>query len=329
MLRSGARRTDELRIALASPINPDAVVLLDARHDVAHAVGLTAGEFERAVADREVLIARSGVTISAELLRRAPGVRLVVRAGSGLDNLDVAYMREQGIRLVRVPGPGARAVAEMTFGLVLAVGRRIVEADRLVRQGTWLKHELAGRLLEESVLGVVGLGSIGSNVAGLGLAWGMPVVGCDVVRDDEFRARLTGLGVELTDFDDVVSRADVVTLHVPLLPSTRNLVDRGALARMKPGSILVNIARGGIVDEDALYDALASGHLAGAALDVHEREGDGIPRLAGLPNVVLTPHIGAMAIESQRLIGRRVVELIEAFEQGELDDCVRPGELVL
>lgn len=318
-----------MRIGLVSPIDPAAVDLLAARHDVVPAVGLADEDLGRAVADRDALVARSGVTISGDLMRRAPGLKLVVRAGSGLDNLDVDYMRERGIRLVRVPGPGARAVAEMTFGLILAVGRRIVEADRLVRQGRWMKHQLAGRLLEESVLGVVGLGNIGSTVGRLGRAWGMRVVACDIIEDQGFRDRMAGLGIELLSFEDVVARADVISLHVPLLDSTWHLVDRDVLARMKPGSILVNIARGGVVDEAALLDALESGHLAGAALDVHEHEGEGIPRLAELPNVVLTPHIGAMAVESQRLIGRRVVELIAAFERDELDGSVRPGELVV
>jgi phosphoglycerate dehydrogenase-like enzyme len=318
-----------MRAALVSAIDSAAVDLLQARHDVKHAVGLTADELEVAIADREVLVARSGVTVSGDLMRRAPGLKLVVRAGSGLDNLDVEYMRERGIRLVRVPGPGARAVAEMTFGLILAVGRRIVEADRLVRQGRWTKHELAGRLLEESVLGVVGLGSIGSTVGRLGVAWGMRVIGCDIIEDQGFGDRIAGLGIELRRLDDVVAVADVVSVHVPLLESTRHLVDRDVMAQMKPGSILVNIARGGVVDEAALLDALESGHLAGAALDVHEHEGEGVPRLAELPNVVLTPHIGAMAVESQRLIGRRVVELIAAFERDELDQSVRPGELVI
>jgi D-3-phosphoglycerate dehydrogenase / 2-oxoglutarate reductase len=319
-----------MRAALVSAIDSAAVDLLKARHDVTLAVGLKDGELEQAIADREVLIARSGVTISGDLMRRAPGLKLVVRAGSGLDNLDVDYMRERGIRLVRVPGPGARAVAEMTFGLILAAGRRIVEADRLLRQGRWPKHELGGRLLVECVLGVVGVGSIGSTVGRLGAAWGMRVLGCDVVVDDEFDARLAGLGIELAGFDEVIAGSDIVSLHVPLLASTQRLVDRDVLARMKPGSILVNVARGGVVDEDALYDALTVGHLAGAALDVHEREGEGIvSRLADLPNTVLTPHIGAMAIESQRLIGTRVVEIIDAFEHGQLDRCVRSGELVL
>ena len=216
----------------------------------------------------------------------------------------------------------------MTFGLILAVGRRIAEADRLVRQGRWTKHELAGRLLAESTLGIIGIGSIGSTVGRLGVAWGMRVIGNDTIDDDAFRARIAGLGIEQMDFDEVVGEADVVSIHVPLLPSTRHLVDSGVLARMKPGSILVNIARGGIVDDTALRDSLVSGHLGGAALDVHEREGEGVPPLAALPNVVLTPHIGAMAAESQRLIGHRVVEVVEAFGRDELDAVLQPAEFV-
>ena len=304
--------------------------LLSARHDVIRAYGDPGNELEQVLADREVLIVRSGVVVSAESMRGAPGLRLVVRAGSGIDNLDVLYMQEHGIRLARVPGPGARAVAELAFGLLLAVARHILEADRLLRQGRWLKHDLGGRLLEGSVLGIVGAGNIGAAVGRLGVAWGMRVIGCVEGPDAELRDRLAQLGIELIDFDRVVAESDFVSVHVPLLPSTRHLIDGSVLARMKAGSILVNTARGGVVDDAALFEALASGHLAGAALDVHEREGDGIiPRLAELPNVVLTPHIGAMAIGSQHVIGGRVIELIEAFERGELDRTARPEELVV
>ena len=240
------------------------------------------------------------------------------------------HLASAGIRLLRVPGPGARAVAELTFGLILAVARRIVEADRQVREGTWRKHELAGPLLEDKVLGIVGAGNIGSTVGRLGVAWGMHAVGCIAGGNDVSRARLEGSGIAILDLDAVVSAADILTIHVPLLPTTRNLVGASVIARLRPGSIVVNAARGGVLDEGALYDALASGHLAGAGLDVHEREGDGVvPRLADLPNVVLTPHIGAMASDAQRQIGARVVELVDAYERGDLDIIARPGELVL
>jgi phosphoglycerate dehydrogenase-like enzyme len=268
--------------------------------------------------------------MSADVLSGAPDLRLVVRAGSGLDNLDLDHLASAGIRLFRVPGPGARAVAELTFGLILAVARRIAEADRQVREGRWRKHELAGPLLEDKVLGIVGAGNIGSTVGRLGVAWGMRVVGCIAEGDDVSRARLEGSGIAILDLDAVVSAADILTIHVPLLPTTRYLVGASVIARLRPRSIVVNAARGGVLDEGALYEALASGHLAGAGLDVHEREGDGVvPRLADLANVVLTPHIGAMASDAQQQIGARVVELVDAYERGDLDIVARPEELVL
>jgi D-3-phosphoglycerate dehydrogenase len=319
-----------VHILLASPIDVMAAAVLAEGHDVASPTVAGPAGLDPALGPCEVLVVRSGVTMSSDVLSRAPGLRLVVRAGSGLDNLDLDHLSSRGIRLVRVPGPGARAVAELTFGLILAAARRIAEADRQVRAGSWRKHELAGPLLEGKVLGIVGAGSIGSTVGRLGVAWGMRVVGCIAEGDEVSRARLDGTGIELVDLDAVLAAADILTIHVPLLPSTRHLVNDEVLARLKPGSIVINAARGGVLDEEALYEALASGHLAAAGLDVHEQEGDGVvPKLADLPNVVLTPHIGAMASDAQRQIGARVVELINAFERGELGAVARPEELVL
>ncbi len=319
-----------VRIFLASPIDAAAVARLARDHDVARPSVAAEPAADPGLASCEVLIVRSGVAMSADVLALARDLRLVVRAGSGLDNLDLEHLAARGIALVRVPGPGARAVAELTFGLMLAVARRIAEADREVRRGRWRKHDLTGPLLEGKVLGIVGAGSIGSTVGRLGVAWDMHVVGCIAEGDDVSRARIGGTGIELADLDAVVAAADILTIHVPLLATTRHLVGADVLARMRPGSIVVNAARGGVLDEGALYDALASGHLGGAGLDVHEREGDGVvPRLADLANVVLTPHIGAMASDAQRQIGTRVVELVDAYERGDLGLVARPEELVL
>ncbi len=317
-----------MRIYLASPIDESALALLAKRHIVERPSVPGVGKDGFAACD--VLVVRSGVTMSAEVLSKASQLQLVVRAGSGLDNLDLGYLKARGIRLVRVPGPGARAVAELTFGLILAVARRIAAADRMVRRGLWPKHELAGPLLEAKVLGIIGAGSIGSTVGRLGVAWDMRVLGCIDERDEISRARLRGTSIELADIETVVAMADVLTIHVPLLPTTRHLVDASMLNRLKPGSIVINAARGGVLDETGLYDAIQRGHLAGAGLDVHEREGEGIiPRLAELPNVVLTPHIGAMASDAQRQIGVRVIELIDAYTRGVLADVALPEELVL
>jgi phosphoglycerate dehydrogenase-like enzyme len=270
-----------LRIFLASPIDREAAATLARRHEVAHAATPPALLGDPGLSACDVLVVRSGVTVSEDLLGTAPDLRLIVRAGSGLDNLPVSYLADRGVRLVRIPGPGARAVAELTFGLILAVARRIGEADRQVRRGEWRKHELTGPLLQGKVLGIVGVGSIGSTVGRLGVAWDMRALGCIDEHDNVSRARIQGTGVELADLGTVVAAADILTIHVPLLPATRSIVDARLLAQLRPGSIVVNAARGGVLDEEALYEALAGGHVAGAGLDVHEREGDGVvPRLA-------------------------------------------------
>jgi phosphoglycerate dehydrogenase-like enzyme len=186
-----------------------------------------------------------------------------------------------------------------------------------MRQGRFAKSEMTGYLLHGKTLGVVGAGNIGSKVGRMGVAWGMRVLGCTENNAEKEAQRLADLGIRRTSFDEVLRRSDFLSVHVPLQDSTRHLIGEGAIARMKRGATLVNLARGGVVDEEALLRALASGHLAGAGLDVHDREGDGVVSpLAGFDNVVLTPHIGASTHDSQREIGEVIVRTIESFEGG-------------
>jgi phosphoglycerate dehydrogenase-like enzyme len=202
----------------------------------------------------------------------------------------------------------------MTFALMLAAARQVVLADGLLRRGRWAKSELVGYNLAGKTLGVVGLGSIGTTVARLGRAWGMGVVGTVAHPTEQRRRDLAAEGIELLALDELLPRAEFVTIHVPLDDTTRVLIGAGELARMKPGAFLVNIARGGVVDERALRDVLLTGHLAGAGVDVHAAEGEGVlSPLADLPNVVLTPHIGASTVDAQREIGREVVRIVDAF----------------
>lgn len=302
-----------MKLLVASPIDPDALHHLQTRHDVITAYGAPEDELRRLAADRQILIFRSGVEVTRSVMENAPELRMLVRAGSGLDNLDIAYTQSRGIALERIPGPGARAVAEMTFALMLALARRIVEADTLLRQGRWAKSELTGQLLQGKTLGIVGLGNIGGQVARLGLAWNMSVIGCVDQPSSERGSAFSVAGIVLANCDEVVAQADFLTVHVPLQESTRNLIDAATIARMKRGAFLINVARGGVVDENALYeDLLGNNHLAGAALDVHVREGEGkISPLASLSNIVLTPHIGAATVDSQRQIGEEVVRIID------------------
>jgi D-3-phosphoglycerate dehydrogenase len=320
-----------MKILVLSPIDEGTFETLNEEHDVASGVGANGQSLPELVADREIFIFRSGVAISEELMASAPNLRLIVRAGSGLDNIDVGSARRRGIRLMNIPGPSAQSVAELTLGLMLDLARKITLADRFVREAHWPKHELRGRLLFGKTVGIAGAGNIGSRVGELAVAWGMRAIGCVENPNPAVAQALERKGIELAELGEVLRAGDFVTINLPLQESTRNLIDGRALSLMKPGSFLVNVARGGIVDEDALLDELTTpGRLAGAALDVHAREGEGeVSPFAGLPNVLLTPHIGSMTVECQREIGERLLEIIAAFGRGGLEDEARNGELLV
>jgi len=303
-----------MKILIVSSIDPEAIDRLRQRHTVACVFNPPPALLREKIKDCEVIICRSGVELDAAALSCAPRLGLIVRAGSGFDNLDLDYIRTHHLKMVRIPGPGAQAVAEMTFALLLGLARRVVEADRLWRQGRWVKNEMIGNLLTGKTLGIVGCGNIGTRVGQLGVAWGMQVLGCVDTSSAKESERLREKGITLASFEEVLTAADYLTVHVPLQNSTRYLINATALAAMKPTAYLVNMARGGVVEEAALLAALQQKRLAGAALDVHEQEGEGkISPLAGLSNVILTPHLGAMAADAQREIGRIAVQHIEAF----------------
>jgi phosphoglycerate dehydrogenase-like enzyme len=312
-----------MKILIASSVSPTAVDLLREQHDVVCAFNAPERELEGLIRDRDTLIFRSGVTISGGVLAAAPDLSLVIRAGSGLDNIDVDYVIRRGLRLERIPEPGAQAVAEMTFGLMLALSRNIVVGHNLTARGRWAKQQLRGNLISGKTLGIIGLGNIGTRVAQLAVAWDMIPIGCvepgSDVRAEDFEV----MGIQLAEFDDVVAAADILSVHVPLQDSTRHLINEDVLRRMKPGSFLVNIARGGVVSESAVKAALEAKHLKGAAMDVHEQEGEGlVSPLAEFSNVVLTPHIGAMAEESQEQIGKRILEIVAAASRAETEGPV-------
>ena len=300
-----------MKILIASPIFAEAIECLREKNDIVLAFNAKTDELKKSILDCDALVFRSGVDINGDVMARAPGLRLLIRAGSGFDNVDLKYVRENGIEIIRIPGPGARAVAELGFSLMLALARQILVADKSLRSGRWAKHELSGYLLAGKTLGIYGAGNIGALLGRLGHAWDMDVIGCVKNPSAERRAELLQRGIRLADADEVLATADFLSINLPLADETRNLIDARAISRMKPGGFFVNLARGGIVDEQALLEALTSGHLAGAGLDVHTSEGDGqISPLAGLSNVVLTPHIGAMTVDSQRAIGERVIEIV-------------------
>ncbi len=314
-----------MRILTASKVDPSALKLLQAKHDVISVIRPPTEELLHLIGDREVLILRSGVAVDARVLDAAPRLKLVIRAGSGLDNIDLDALERRGVALERIPGPAARSVAELAFGLMLAVHRRIVEADRSMRDGRWLKSSLVGRTLEGKMLGIVGLGNIGSKVAELGKAWGLAVTGCVEFPSEELRREFAQQEVQLLELPEVLASADIVSIHVPLQASTRGLIGEAEIRRMKRGAVLIHLARGGVVDEGALRAALVDGHLGGAGVDVHVREGEGcLSPLVDLPNVVLTPHVGSTTVDTQREIGARILRIIARYEGPR---AVRPGRI--
>lgn len=305
-----------MRILLASKIDPGTVERLSEDHEVVACFDGSEDELVDAIPGSDTLIFRSGVQITRRVMMASPELKFLIRAGSGMDNIDLEYVNEVDLPLERIPEPGAKAVSELAFAFMLALARDLLRTDRLTRDGAWPKHQVTGRLLTGKTLGVVGYGNIGSRVGMMGSAWGMDVLG---VRRSDYpfpEVEVLDHNVEFTDLDDLLSRSDFVSIHVPLDSTTRGLIGEREFGLMKPQSILVNLARGGVVDEDALLSALTDGSpLIGAATDVHAAEGPGkVSQLAALENVILTPHMGAMALEVQAEIGERVVELVKKYD---------------
>ena len=306
-----------MKILIASPIESDTLQELEKHYTVICAFDAAPEVLKSCIQGCEVLIFRSGVKITREVLQAAPGLQLIIRAGSGIDNIDIEYVRQHNLELVRIPEPGARAVAEMSFAFMLALSRNILLADCMTRQGHWIKHEIEGYLLAGKTLGIIGAGNIGSKVGQMAADWDMEVIGCVEHPSQQRTKELFTKGIRLTSFEGVISRSDYISIHVPLKDSTRNLINASVINHMKPGVYLINLARGGVVDEEALLHAMSNGGpVRGAALDVHKQEGEGkVSPLASLPNVILSPHIGAMTIDTQREIGCRIIETVQLFTE--------------
>jgi D-3-phosphoglycerate dehydrogenase len=253
-------------------------------------------KMEEEIGSFDGLIVRSRIRVTAPVLRKAVRLKGIVRSGTGVDNIDVAEAVRRGVVVMNVPGGNAISVAELVFGLALALNRYIVEATESLRLGRWEKKRLKGFELFGKTLGLVGFGRIGKEVARRALGFGMKVLVSDPYINSlgDWQGR-----VESCSLEDVLRQADVISLHVPLNDSTRNLIGESELKLCKPSAILINCSRGGVVDEAALYRALREKWIRGAGLDVFEREPPGEHPLLKLPNVVATPHLGASTAEAQ------------------------------
>ncbi|HEU4333824.1 MAG TPA: hydroxyacid dehydrogenase [Candidatus Eisenbacteria bacterium] len=275
--------------------------------EVVEKVGLTEEQLLPLVADADAWVVRSATKVTRRLIEAAPRLRWVGRAGAGLDTIDVAAAKERGIEVMNVPGANSIAVAELVFGLLLSLFRRLPEADASLRRGEWLKSKLMGRELRGKTIGIVGMGKIGRAVAQRAAAFEMRCLGHDpIVPADAIRAA----GAEPVSLEELLAASDVVSLHVPVTAETKKMIDAARIASMKRGAVLVNAARGDLVDEGALMEALQSGHLAGAALDVFSAEPPGTIPLLALPNVVASPHIGASTREAQEACGDEIARML-------------------
>ncbi len=298
-----------MRVGICDAIAREGVEILKSKGlEVVDLTDIPKEELPNHVGDLDAIIVRSATKVRKELIDAAKNLKVIGRAGVGLDNIDVEYARSKGIKVINTPGATSISVAELTIGLILAVMRKIAYADRETRKGAWPKKKCKGIEMYGKTMGIVGIGRIGREVAKRAKAFGMRVIYYDVYRPSEEQER--ELGVEYRELDELLSEADVVSLHLPLTPETKHLINGERIAKMKDGAILINAARGGIVDEEALYEALKSGKLYGAALDVYENEPLRESKLFELDNVVLTPHIGAQAKEGQTRAGVEIAEKI-------------------
>jgi D-3-phosphoglycerate dehydrogenase len=296
-----------MRILVAESIAPEGVAALRAHHDVDVRTGLAPDDLRGIVGEYEALVVRSQVSVDAGLIAAGTRLQVIGRAGVGVDNVDLDAATRAGITVVNAPTGNTIAAAEHTIALLLALARHVPAADASIRRGEWTRGPLQGVQLRGRTLGIVGLGKIGMAVAERARGLGMTLIGSDPYVTAE-QAALRG--VELVSFEALLERADALTVHVPLSRSTSALIDAAALKRMRPGAFVLNVARGGIVDEAALADALREGRLAGAAIDVFEREPPTGSPLLDAPNTVLTPHLGASTAEAQVAVAEEVAAQI-------------------
>lgn len=277
---------------------------------------ITPEQISEKIGNFEVVVVRSRTKMTRELIAKADKCQIIARVGIGLDNIDQEAAKEKNIRVINAVEGAITAVAELVIGLMISMAREIPRADREIRNGNWIKKELMGSELKGKYLGIVGLGNIGKRLGRLARALNMNIIGYDVVPiDDEFSKEV---GLMKADLDTLLSSADYVSFHVPLLDSTRHMINAEKLKMMKNTARIINTSRGGVIDEEALYNSLKDGSLAGAALDVFEVEPATENKLITLPNFIATPHIGAQTKEAQLLAANIIAEKIIQILRGVL-----------
>lgn len=300
-----------MRILVTDQIAHQGIDLLTSQGwEVDVKIGLSESELIQSIAGYDGLIVRSGTRVTAEVLAAAERLKVIGRAGAGVDNVDIEAATKKGVLVMNTPGGNSVSVAEHTLGLILALARRLTQADQTMKQGRWEKKQFIGRELKGKTLGLIGLGKVGQEVARRANYLGMRVI----AHDPFISQRLAqDLDVKLVSLDDLYESADIISLHASLNQATRKIINRGSLGQMKDGVILINCSRGELVDEEALLEALEAGKVGGAGLDVFGDEPSPNPHLVRNPLVVATPHIAASTHEAQEQVGVEIAEQVRDY----------------
>jgi D-3-phosphoglycerate dehydrogenase len=302
------------KIHVNDPLDPNAMKKLESYEKAE----ITSEHYDQDVlvqkiAGYDAIVVRSATKVTKEVIEAGTDLKVIARAGTGLDNVDLNAAKKAGITVVNTPGANSVSVAELTIGLMLGLFRHIPRGTNGLKEGLWEKKKLKGSELFKKTVGIVGFGTIGKQVAERLLAFGCEILAYDVVKD------AGGLDVEFVGLEELYQKSDIITIHTPLLDATKGLINGKAFEQMKKGVFIIDAARGGILDEQALFDNIENGKVAGAALDVFDVEpptDELRKKLIAFDNVVCTPHIGASTYEAQERVGEQIVEnLIKALEQ--------------
>jgi len=286
----------DYNVLIADGLEENGQAILHLSANVHDRTGISLNDLLEIVKDYDAMLVRSRTKVTAQVFETASRLKVIGRAGVGVDNIDLEAAKAHGVTVVNAPTSTSLAVAELTIGLMLAMAREIPRADAGMKQGQWLKKNLAGTELYGKTLGIIGMGRIGAEVGTRAAAFGMSILGYDpLIAPEEINRR----GAEPVSLDNLYARSDYISLHLPLTDETRSMVSEQAFGRMKRGVRIVCAARGGIIDESALLAALESDHVAGAALDVFTSEPPGTSDLVMHPKVIATPHVGAQTKEAQ------------------------------
>jgi len=304
-------------ILLLDDLNPiGAEILEKAGHTVTSSGPLNGDNLIKALSDKQAVAVRSASKLTREIIEKCPDLKLIGRAGVGTDNIDKVASAERQVKVINAPLANTNSAAEHALALMMSLARKIPLADRLMRQNEWPKKLCTGIEFPGKTLGVVGAGNVGRRVIQVSQALGMKVIVSDVMLSAE---KAKELNVTLVDIDTLVKTADILTFHVPLTPETNHMINAERLAQMKPTALVINCSRGGVIDETALYEALKSKTIGGAAVDVFENEPLKDSPLTELDNVILTPHLGAATGEAQITAAKDIADQFEEyFENGNL-----------